>query len=187
MSETVIPIVAVSGAGKDTIIEQLFERYPDRFRKFISTTTRAPRPGEVDGKDYYFIDDATYDQWEAEGRFLLSVPFAGARYGTLRSEVQGHGKTLLMLVVEGVAQSIKELLTPQGITVGIVAIEVSEQMVEQRMKARGDSPEQIQKRLEADRPRREAMRKVADVTVSNEGTLEEGVSAVEHAIYSFGG
>jgi guanylate kinase len=179
MSDLVIPIVGVSGAGKDTIAAILLRKHPDRYRKFVSTTTRPPRPGEVDGVDYHFIDDATYARWLDEGKFLLSVDFAGARYGTLHSEISGHGKTLLMLVVESVALEMKERANGK-----ILVIDVDEDTVAARMRARGDSEEQIAARIAADAPRRERMREIADAVVVNDD-LDTAVAEVEAAIASF--
>lgn len=165
---TIIEIVAVSGGGKDTHTNLLLAKHPDRFRKFISTTTRPPRPGEIDSVDYYFVDDDVYDEWEADGLFILSIEFAGARYGTLRSEVEGHGKTLIMLVVEEVAEAIKAMREADGDTVKIIVLDVDEATVRERMKARGDSAKQIEKRIAADRPRRAKMLQIADAVIVND-------------------
>lgn len=180
MTELVLPIVGVSGAGKDTIAAALLERYPDRFRKFVSTTTRPARPGEVDGTDYHFVDDAAYDQLLADDEMIMPVDFAGARYGTLRSEIEGHGKTLIMLVVEAVATEMKK----HAENVKVLVIDVDEDTVHARMTARGDSEEQIQKRLAADKPRRQSMHDIADAVVVNDD-LEQAVQQVDELIAGF--
>jgi guanylate kinase len=164
MSNTsVYCIVGASGAGKDTLVRELMTRYPNAYRKFTSTTNRAPRPGEAHGVDYYYVSDEEYDRWQREGRFLLTTEFAGTRYGTLRSEVEAGDTPLLMIVVEGVAKQIKELLGA-----AIILIDVDEEEVARRMRSRGDSEESIRARLKADAPRREVMRELADVTIMNQ-------------------
>lgn len=181
MNELIVPIVAVSGAGKDANINELIERYPDRFRKFISTTTRAMREGEVEGVDYYFIDDATYDQWLSEDRFVLSIEFAGARYGTLRTEITGHGKTLLMLVVEEVALAMKDIAD----NVHIIALDVDEATADARMTLRGDERAKIEARLAADAKRRPKIAEAADVIIDASRPLAEVVDDLDKTIAAF--
>src|SRR5205809_3719473 len=78
-----------SGSGKSTVIQRLLADPPGPLRLSVSATTRPPRPGEVDGRDYYFW---TRDRFEAElraGAFLEHAVVHGANYyGTLRSEVE---------------------------------------------------------------------------------------------------
>lgn len=177
MDPTVITVMGVSGVGKDTIIAEAMKRRPGHYRKFVSTTDREPRPGEVNGADYHFVDKAIYDLLMQSGLFLESIEFAGTRYGTLECEVIGHGKTLIMIVVESVSEAMRALLEPKGIRVRSIMLEAPEATVKAHMTARGDAPQQIQARLDADRPRVEAMRKVADAVVVNDGDLETAILA----------
>jgi guanylate kinase len=93
-----------SGAGKGTLIRGLLER-SDRYAVAVSAATRARRPGEVDGRDYYFLDDDEFQRRVDAGEFLEYVAYAGGRYGTLEAEVDrllatGKG-VILELEVEG--------------------------------------------------------------------------------------
>ncbi len=75
-----------SGAGKTTITRRLLERDPTLWLS-VSVTTRAPRPGEVDGKDYRFIDQAAFDRMVAEGELLEHATVFGNSYGTPRAPI----------------------------------------------------------------------------------------------------
>jgi len=83
-----------SGAGKTTISRMLLER-DEAIRMSVSVTTRPMRPGEVDGKDYHFVDRATFDRLNGEGQFLEHAEVFGNMYGTPRAQIeqgleQGH-------------------------------------------------------------------------------------------------
>lgn len=101
-----ILISAPSGGGKTTLCQQLLARYPEMTRA-ITCTTRAPRPGERDGVDYYFLDPAAFARRVAEGGFLEHATVYGHSYGTPKSEVldglrQGRD-VLLNIDVQGAA------------------------------------------------------------------------------------
>ena len=80
-------IEAPSGTGKSAVVKEILQRDP-HIKFSVSVTTRKPREGEVDGKDYYFINDKQYDEFLAQDAFYEYVDSQyGSRYGTLRSEV----------------------------------------------------------------------------------------------------
>ena len=84
----VFVVTGPSGAGKGTLIRALVERIPV-LEVAVSATTRAVRPGETDGVEYYFLDEAEFVARIEEGAFLEHVQYvSGKRYGTLRSEMQ---------------------------------------------------------------------------------------------------
>jgi guanylate kinase len=98
-----------SGCGKNSIIKRLVERYP-KFYRTVSSTTRPPRPGEVDGEDYYFIDRETFlDQIRAR-LFAESNEYSGEWYGTHMQEVKPglrDGRALVTDVdINGVSQLV---------------------------------------------------------------------------------
>ena len=78
-----------SGAGKSTIARALLAARESSLGYSVSATTRAPRPGEVDGKDYHFLGVEEFDRRLAAGAFVESTTYSGHRYGTLRSEIDG--------------------------------------------------------------------------------------------------
>ena len=79
-------ITGPSGVGKGTLIARLRERHPD-LDLSISATTRAPRPGEVDGVDYHFLDNDQFAEHVRAGDFVEHAEYSGNGYGTLRSEL----------------------------------------------------------------------------------------------------
>jgi guanylate kinase len=83
----VFVVTGPSGAGKGTLIRALLERIPE-LEVAISATTRPQRPGEVDGREYWFLSDEEFSRRVAEGGFLEWVEYVSRkRYGTLRSEI----------------------------------------------------------------------------------------------------
>jgi guanylate kinase len=80
-------VTGPSGAGKGTLIKALLARRSD-LELAVSATTRALRPGEVDGKDYYFLSEDEFQARVEGGEFLEHVIYVSGRYGTLRSEVE---------------------------------------------------------------------------------------------------
>ena len=76
-----------AGAGKSMIVRRLVEKHPD-VRVSVSCTTRAPRPGEVDGVDYHFVSDEKFDELLREDAFYEWAHVHENRYGTLKSTVQ---------------------------------------------------------------------------------------------------
>ncbi|MFD2257637.1 guanylate kinase [Luteolibacter algae] len=95
-----------SGSGKTTLCRRLADEQEARYS--ISCTTRAPRPGEVDGRDYHFLTQAQFVEKRTAGDFLESAEVHGNLYGTLKSEVTGlleRGTDVVMdLDVQGAAQ-----------------------------------------------------------------------------------
>jgi guanylate kinase len=90
-----------SGVGKSTVVTELRRHYPDIWVS-VSATTRAPRPDEVDGVHYYFVDGARFDQLVAEDALLEWAEFAGNRYGTPRVPVYDrlHQGTPVLLEID---------------------------------------------------------------------------------------
>jgi guanylate kinase len=97
-------VTGPSGAGKGTLIQLVLPRFPD-LAVAVSATTRAQRPGEVDGVHYHFLSRDDFDAKIEGGEFLEWVDYVGNRYGTLRSEIdrlRALGKApLLELETEG--------------------------------------------------------------------------------------
>ena len=86
---TPFPVVlsSPSGAGKSTIARALLAARED-LGYSVSATTRAPRPGELDGKDYYYLTPEEFDRRVAAGEFVEWAEYSGSRYGTLRAEIE---------------------------------------------------------------------------------------------------
>src|SRR6201996_8149548 len=76
-----------SGVGKSTVVAEL-RRFRPEIWLSVSATTRSPRPGEVDGREYFFVDEAEFDRMVADGELLEWAEFAGNKYGTPRKPLE---------------------------------------------------------------------------------------------------
>jgi len=136
-------VTGPSGVGKGTLIRELCREFPD-LRLSVSATTRPPRSGEVDGRDYHFLSPEDFERRVEGGDFLEHATYAGNRYGTLRSETEDD-PVVLEIEVQG-ARQVREAL-PDAIQVFIAP--PSTEVLRERLLARGtDSPEVIRRRLE---------------------------------------
>jgi guanylate kinase len=146
MSTPILVITGPSGVGKGTLIKRLLERVPG-LQLAVSATTREPRAGEVNGRDYHFLSREDFDRRVAAGEFVEHAVYAGNSYGTLRSELErpAHG-IVLEIDVQG-ARQVRETL-PNALRVFIEPPSFEDLL--RRLEERGsDSPEQIERRLAA--------------------------------------
>lgn len=142
MKPIVFIVSAPSGSGKSTLVNGLFERLPG-LRFSISYTTRLPRGAESDGESYYFTGRAEFEAMIENGEFLEYARVFDHYYGTHRSELDfaaAEGKDLVLDIdVQGAAQ-LKEKI-PDAVSVFILA--PSRQILEQRLRARGEDAEEV--------------------------------------------
>lgn len=143
----VFVITGPSGAGKGTLIRALVERVPE-LEVAVSATTRPQRPGEVDGRDYWFLSDEEFERRVAAGELLEHVTYvSGRRYGTLRSEMEriaAEGKVcVLELELEG-ALAVQEEV-PGSVTIFIAADvhELERRLRERATESTGEIGERI--------------------------------------------
>jgi guanylate kinase len=149
-----IIITAPSGGGKTTLCQQLLATRPNMTRA-VTCTTRAPREGEKDGEDYYFLDAAAFLKRVQAGNFLEHATVYGNSYGTLKSEVLGkmrQGKDVLLAIdVQGAATIRDKAQADPELRHGLVSIFLTPpalSILETRLRKRGtDAEAVIQKRL----------------------------------------
>jgi guanylate kinase len=149
-----ILISAPSGGGKTTLCQQLLAARPNMTRA-VTCTTRAPRPGEKDGVDYYFLDPAEFQRRVQAGEFIEHATVFGRSYGILRSELLDKlrlGRDVLLAVdVQGAATIRDRALADPELNRALVTVFLTPPSIvvlEERLKKRAsDAPEEIQKRL----------------------------------------
>ena len=116
----VFVITGPSGVGKGTLIERLLERIPE-LELSVSATTREPRPGEVDGRDYHFLTPEEFDRRVEAGDFLEHATYSGNRYGTLREEVErrlAEGRSVVLEIEVQGARQVREAM-PEAVQIFI--------------------------------------------------------------------
>ena len=140
-------VTAPSGAGKSSLIKALLAQDPALVLS-VSTTTRPPRPGEKDGREYHFVDPARFQAMLERGEFLESAEVHGHRYGTSQKvidEVRSAGKDLLLEIDWQGAEQVRRL-HPDCIGIFILPPSLAE--LERRLRKRAqDADEVIRRRL----------------------------------------
>jgi len=136
-----------SGVGKSTVLSALLEKRKNVYFS-VSATTRPPRPGEIDGVHYHFVDVDTFRDWISQDQFLEYAEFVGNFYGTPKKYVDQameEGKDVILdIEVQGAIQVTSK--RPETVRIFIAPPSWSE--LERRLTDRGtDSPDKIQKRL----------------------------------------
>ena len=138
-----------SGAGKDTVLKSLMEREPG-VRLSVSATTRGPREGEQDGRDYYFISRERFDQLVAEDKMLEHAEYCGNCYGTPSEPIEAWTQEGCDVILEIEVQGGAQIKKKRPDCVSIFILPPSLEVLEHRLRRRGtDSEEAIQKRLAA--------------------------------------
>jgi guanylate kinase len=136
-----------SGGGKGTLIQRVLKQVPN-LSYSVSYTTRAPRPGEVEGREYFFVTPVKFESMIAAGEFLEWARVHGNLYGTSRNQVCrdiGEGRDIMLEVDVQGAASVRKLVAD---SVSIFILPPSIEILRQRLIARGtDSPEELELRL----------------------------------------
>ncbi|HZD54247.1 MAG TPA: guanylate kinase [Woeseiaceae bacterium] len=140
-------IAAPSGAGKTTLVKELVRRNPELVFS-ISYTTRARRPNEVEGSDYFFVNEARFRELEEQGELLESARVFGNLYGTSRSQVEsrlGEGRSV---VLEIDWQGARQVRRRRPDCVSIFILPPSGTELDRRLRGRGtDDEATIERRL----------------------------------------
>ncbi|XP_017262567.1 guanylate kinase 1b isoform X2 [Kryptolebias marmoratus] len=141
-----------SGAGKSTLLKRLMKEHEGVFGFSVSHTTRNPRPGEEDGKDYHFTTREAMRESIDEGQFIENAEFSGNMYGTSKAAVEDvRAKNLICILdvdIQGVRRIKETDLNPIYISIQPPSMEVLEKRLRDRQT---ETEESLQKRLEAAR------------------------------------
>ncbi|MBE9158247.1 guanylate kinase [Nodosilinea sp. LEGE 06152] len=170
-----------SGVGKGTLLRSLRHRYP-MLKLSVSATTRAPRPGEVDGQDYFFVSREAFQEMVSRGELLEWAEFAGNLYGTPKAPVMqqieaGHW-VILEIELEG-ARQVRETF-PNALQLFVLPPSIEE--LENRIRLRGkDADDAIERRLQRAQVEIDAASEFDEQIVNDD--LEIALEHLENAIF----
>jgi len=167
-------IAGPTGVGKGTVVSRLRVLHPEVFVS-ISATTRPPRPGEVDGVHYYFVDDDTFDELVAsDGLLEWALVHGSARYGTPRSPVEEAVAAGRVVILEIDIQGARQVRHTYPAAQQIFVAPPSWEELVQRLAGRGtETADQQARRLETARVEMQAASEFDHVVVN--GDVEETV------------
>jgi len=168
-------VMAPTGSGKGTLIKSALDKFPELYLS-VSCTTRARRPGEINGRDYYFISQAEFAHKVEQGEFIEWVTYGQSMYGTLRSEILPRLRAGKVLLIEIELQGVEQLLSllPRE-NVSLIYIDAGNwELLKRRALARAPiSESELAKRYERYLVEREA-KSLADIVIDNqEQNLEQ--------------
>ncbi|VYS88866.1 Guanylate kinase [Blautia glucerasea] len=183
MSKGVLAVVSgFSGAGKGTVMKRLLERY-DNYALSVSVTTRQPRPGEEDGREYFFRTREEVEKMIKEDQLLEYAQYVDNYYGTPRfyvEEMLSQGKNVILEIEIQGAMKIKEKI-PEAVLIFVTPPSVQE--LKSRLEGRGtEAPEVIASRLSRASEEAEGMEDYDYLLVNDE--LDECVSELHQIISS---
>lgn len=178
-----VVLTGPSGVGKGTLVRSLLQRYPELYFS-ISVTTRAPRPGEIQGKHYYFVSRNDFQQMIERQELLEWAEFAGNYYGTPRQAVAeqvAQGKCVILEIELAGARQIQDSF-PEARRIFILPPSLAE--LEHRLRSRNqDSEEAIARRLQRAQAEMDAANEF-DIQIINDN-FETALSAISAAVFSF--
>jgi guanylate kinase len=171
---------APSGGGKTTLVNRLAKKYKELVIS-ISATTRPQRPGEVNGKEYYFLSKEKFESAIDKGQFLEYEEVHGDYYGTLKENVDSltkQGKTVLFDIDVNGAQSIKNKY-PDALLI-FIKPPSNEELIKRLTARKSETKEKIEKRLQRLKYEYEKA-KIFDYIVIND-KLDETIKEIEKII-----
>jgi guanylate kinase len=176
----VFVITGPSGVGKGTLIRMLRDRVPE-LALSTSATTRAPREGEEDGRDYHFLQRDEFARRADANEFLEHAAYSGHRYGTLRSEVERRlaaGESVVLEIEVQGARQVRAAM-PEAVLVFIAPPDPA--ALRERLEARGtDDPAAIEDRLRTAELELDAQQEFQHVVVNED--LERAVDELDRIV-----
>ncbi len=181
-----VVITGPSGVGKGTLIRSLREQMPE-LELSVSATTRRPRTGETQGVDYHFLAPDEFDRRVVAGEFVEHADYAGARYGTLRAELETRTAAGAPVVLEIELQGARQVRATMPTAVQVFIAPPSIDALRARLVGRGtDDPDQIEARLQTAEREVAAKDEFTHVVVNDrlEDAVEELAAIVRAAVAS---
>lgn len=142
-----IVLTGKTASGKDTVVSKLLSKLPD-FKKVVTTTSRAKRPGERNGIDYFFLSREDFEQKIEKGLFFEYVEYGGNFYGTEKTQLRDTGGSLIWRIDPSRAGKVRELISQPLV---VIYLTVPDEVVLARLKERGLSSEEIKERMADDK------------------------------------
>ena len=176
----VFVITGPSGVGKGTLITRLLERVPD-LELSVSATTREPREGEVNGRNYHFLTPEEFDRRIEDEDFLEFATYSGHRYGTLRSEVSRRLADGHSVVLEIEVQGARQVRAAMRESVQVFIAPPDPAALRHRLESRGtDSLQAIDSRLQVAEQELAAQGEFAHTVVNDD--LERAAEQLEQIV-----
>ncbi|XP_067220237.1 guanylate kinase isoform X2 [Chanodichthys erythropterus] len=160
-----------SGAGKSTLLKKLLKEFDGVFGFSVSHTTRSPRPGEENGKDYHYVTREVMQAGIANGEFIENAEFSGNMYGTSKAAVQAVQAKNLICILDIDMQGVKNIkrtdLNPIYVSIQAPSMDILEKRLRDR---KTESEESLQKRLHAAKVDMEISKEpgLFDVVITND-------------------
>uniref|UniRef100_A0A671TWI8 Guanylate kinase n=1 Tax=Sparus aurata TaxID=8175 RepID=A0A671TWI8_SPAAU len=173
-----------SGAGKSTLLKKLMKEYDSIFGFSVSHTTRNPRPGEENGKDYHYVTRETMQAGIDNGEFIENAVFSGNMYGTSKAAVQDVQAKNLICILDIDMQGVRNIKTTDLNPIYISIQPPSMEVLEKRLRERKtESEENLQKRLNAAKVDMQFSKEpgVFDAIIVNDN-LEEAYGQLKNAL-----
>ena len=179
MNEGILIVVSgASGTGKGTVCKKFLEDNPEIYYS-ISATTREPRTGETDGKEYFFITREEFETWIEEGKFLEYAEVYGNFYGTplhkIRERLNRGESVLLEIDTQGALNIMKKI--PDGVFIFLLPPSLAE--LRARIENRGtESPETLERRFNSAKGEIEVGKKYQYVVVND--SVDEAAKKIKN-------
>jgi guanylate kinase len=145
----VLVVVGPSGVGKDTLMQRIFDKYPNIFKKGVTHTSRKMRPGEKEGYNYYYVTKEEFLKLKEKGGLVEHNFYNGNYYGLSKKELEDgtKGEKILYVIIDiNGAKSVHDLKIPSNF---VAILPPNEEILEERLKGRGtESAEVIKGRLD---------------------------------------
>lgn len=170
-----IIITGSTGSGKDTIVAELRKINPS-WKQIVTSTTRLMRPNETQGVEYNFIDKETFLKMKDNGDFIETVEYAGNNYGTPKSAFDhlSAGVTLIWRIEASMSAKVNNLFK----NTKVIYIDLPDkETIYRRLKGRGMSDEEIERRIKQDEHDRRKYH-FENVVINSDGHLEESVQKI---------